>query len=135
LLKIVGFLLRLFSYLFHLVLGFFLLAIAIVAGFSHQPLNMGMLPFSDDNVLRGVFLLALAAITTTLLAIARVVKFLFPLWAAVALYLLVRGFLFSPYWFPDTDSFKTALLLIGGAFLALIGALWTLKPRRGRLYS
>ena len=96
---------------------------------------MGMLPFSDDNILRGVFLLGLAAITTTLLAMTRILKFLFPLWAAFALYLMVRGFLFSPYSFPDTNSFKDALLLMAGAVLALIGALWTLKPRRGRLYS
>jgi len=134
-LKIVGFLLRLFSYLFHLVLGLFLLAIAAISGFSHQPLNMGMLPFSDDNILRGVFLLGLAAITTTLLAMTRILKFLFPLWAAFAFYLMVRGFLFSPYSFPDTNSFKDAVLLMAGAVLALIGALWTLKPRRGRLYS
>jgi hypothetical protein len=70
----------------------------------------------------------------TLLALFRVFRYLFPLWAALVLYLMVKGFLFSPYQFAGPEAFKIGLLLILGALLAFIGAFWVLKSRRGRLY-
>ena len=130
-----GFLLRAFSLLFHLILCSFLLGITIVAWVSHQPLNLEMLPFPDDHLVRDAFLLALAGFVATVLAITRVFKYLFPIWAGVALYLLVRGFFFSSYTFSGFASLKMALWLLLAALIALIGALWILKPRRGRLYS
>ena len=85
-LKAFGFLLRLYSYLFHLALSLFLLAIVTIAATSHQPLNLRMLPFSDDQMLMGVLGLGLAGLGSTLLAITRAFKYLFPLWAGYALY-------------------------------------------------
>lgn len=134
-LKAFGFLLRLYSYLFHLALSLFLLGIAIVAATSRQPLNLRMLPFSEGQMVRGVLGLGLAGLVCTLLAITRVFKYLFPLWAGYALYILIAGFFFSPYSFPNEGTFKTALWLILAAIAAFIGALWTLRPKRGRLYS
>jgi hypothetical protein len=135
-LRAIGFLLRLYSYLFHLLLSLFLLGIALVAGSSHQALNLGMLPFAPEHMVRTVFVLAMAGLISTALAMTtRVFRLPFPVWAALVFYWLFRGFFFSPYSFPNPGAFKNALWLILGAFLALIGALWTLKPRRGRLYS
>jgi hypothetical protein len=79
-------------------------------------------------------MLGIAGLLATLLAITRTFKYLFPVWAAIVLYLMVRGYIFSPYSFPNADALKTALWLILAAVIALVGALWTLKPRRGRLY-
>ena len=134
-LKAFGFLLRFYSYLFHLALSLFLLAIATIAATSHQPLNLRMLPFSDDQMLMGVLGLGLAGLGSTLLAITRAFKYLFPLWAGYALYALIAGFFFSSYSFPNRDAFATALWLILAAVGAFVGAVWTLRPRRGRLYS
>jgi hypothetical protein len=134
-LRIIGFLLRLYSYLFHLLLCLFLLGIAFVAITGHQNLNLAMLPFSPQHTLRTVLLLAMAGLLSITLSISRVLKLLFPVWAALVLYWLCYGFLVSPYTFPNAAAFQNALWLIAGAVLALIGALWTLKPRRGRLYS
>jgi hypothetical protein len=134
-LRVIGFLLRLYSYLFHLLVCLFLLGIALVASTSHQPLNLGMLPFAPEHMLRTVFILALVGLLSTVLAMTRILRILFPVWAALVLYWLVRGFLFSSYSFPNAVAFKNALWLILGALLALVGALWTLRPRRGRLYS
>jgi len=94
-----------------------------------------MLPFAPEHMLRTVFILTVAGLIVTVLAITRTFKFFFPIWAALVFYWLFQGFFFSSYTFPNTDAFKNALWLISGATLALIGALWTLKPRRGRLYS
>jgi hypothetical protein len=121
--------------LFHLLLCLFLLGIALVAGSSHQTLNLGMLPFAPEHMVRTVFILAIAGLISTVLAMTRIFKLLFPVWAALVLYWLFRGFFVSSFSFPNPGAFKNALWLVLGAFLALVGALWTLKPRRGRLYS
>jgi hypothetical protein len=113
----------------------FLLGVALVASSSHQSLNLAMLPFAPEHQLRTVFLLALAGLLATILAITRTIKLLFPVWAALVVYWLFSGFLFSSYTFSNADAFKGSLWLIFGALLALIGSIWTLKPRRGRLYS
>lgn len=132
--KLIGFLLRFFSYLFHLVLSLFLLGIAAVAASSHQPLQMGMLPFDDEHMVAGLFWLAVLGLVITLLAITNLFRYTFPLWAVLVLYLMVNGFLFSSYGFRDESDFKTACALMLGAVVALVGAIWVLKPRRGRLY-
>ncbi len=130
----VGFLLRLFSYLFHLALSAFLLGVAAIAAFSHQTLALGMLPFAEEQMVSRVAILGAIGLLATLLALFHVFRYLFPLWAGLALYLMVNGFLFSPYRFAGPDAFKSGLWLIFAALLAFIGALWVLKPRRGRLY-
>ncbi len=130
----VGILLRLYSYMFHLALSAFLLGIAAIALWHHQPLSLGMLPFDEDQTVSRIAILGLAGLFATLLALFRVFRYLFPLWAAFALYLIVKGFLLSSYRFIEPDAHKTALWLISAALLAFFGALWVLKPRRGRLY-
>jgi hypothetical protein len=130
----VGILLRLYSYMFHLALSAFLLGVAAIALWSHQPLSLGMLPFDEEQTVWRVALLGAAGLFATLIALFRVSRYLFPLWAALALYLMVKGFLLSSYRFVEPDAHKTALWMILAALLALFGALWVLKPRRGRLY-
>lgn len=130
--KAFGFLLRTYSYLFHLALSVFLLGVASVSAASQQPLDLRMLPFSEENVLSGVFTLGIVGLLVTLLALTRIFRYLFPLWAALVLYLMVRGFFFSPYTFSGLNGFKTALWLSFGALIAFFGALWVLKARRRR---
>lgn len=130
----VGILLRLYSYMFHLALSTFLLGIAVISVSSHQPLALGMLPFSEEQMVSRVAILGAVGLFSTLLALFRVFRYLFPLWAGLVLYLMVSGFLFSPYRFAGLGAFKSGLSLILAALLAFIGALWVLKPRRGRLY-
>ena len=131
--RVIGFLLRLWSYVSHLVLSLFLLLLALISATSHQRLKLGMLPFSDDRMLIGLVTLGVAGLICTLLAMTGRFRYLFPLWAAVVLVLMVKGFILSPYTFPNADAFRVALWLIFGALCAFLGALWVLKPRRGRL--
>jgi hypothetical protein len=129
-----GILLRLYSYLFHLALSAFLLGIAGIAASSGQPLALRMLPFDDEHMVSRVAILGTVGLFATLLALTRVFRYLYPLWAALVLYLLIKGLLLSPFSFAGPDSFKGALWLILAAGAAFFGALWVLKPRRGRLY-
>jgi hypothetical protein len=120
--------------MFHLALSAFLVGVAAIALSSHQPLSLGMLPFDEEQTVSRIAILGVAALFATLLALFRVFRYLFPLWAAYALYLMVKGFLLNSYRFVEPDAHKTGLWLILAALLAFFGALWVLKPRRGRLY-
>ena len=127
-----GILLRLFSYAFHLALSAFLLGVAFIAASSHQPLALGILPFSEDPMVSRVAMLGAVGMFSTLLALFRVFRYLFPLWAGWALYLMVKGLLFSPYRFAGPEAFRTGLWFVAAAALAFLGALWVLRSRRRR---
>jgi uncharacterized membrane protein len=94
-----------------------------------------MLPFDDEHVLTGTYIIGVLGITVVLLALFRVAKFLYPLWAAATLYFLVKGYFFSSYVFHGINDLRATLWFLLAVLLAFIGAVWTLKPRRGRLYS
>lgn len=133
--KFVGFLLRMFSYFFHLLSSVFLLGIASIALLNHQSLNLRMLPFGEGKLVAGAFVLGLFGLTATLLAFTKLFRYLFPLWAAGTVYSLVRGYFFSSYSFGSHEEVRWAMFYIAASVVALTGALWTLKPKRGRLYS
>ena len=113
-----GLILRLFSYVFHLVLTVFLVGIAIIAATSHQPLNLRMLPFSGESVVHDVLLLGVIGFLVTILALTNIFRYFFPIWAAAIAYLTVRGYFFSGYVFANPNDFKTALWLT----IAAVGA-------------
>ena len=131
--RFLGILFRLFSYVFHLVLSAFLLGTAAIAASSHQSLSLKMLPFDDEHMVSRVAILGAVGLFCTLLALLRVFRYLFPLWAALVLYLMVTGLFFSSYTFEGVAGLKSGLSLVLGALCAFIGAAWVLKPRRGRL--
>jgi hypothetical protein len=67
-----------------------------------------------------------------LLAIKRIVPALFFVWALLVLGLMVKGYIFSGYHFGGGD-FRTALYLIAGGIISLLGAWFGLRrtPARG----
>ncbi|MGA7414560.1 MAG: hypothetical protein WBW33_29090 [Bryobacteraceae bacterium] len=125
-----GFVLRLYSYLFNLILCLFLLGVGLIANASHTVPKLGMLPFTDENMNRGVITLAIVGLVCTLLAATGIFRYLFPVWTAVVLFLMVKGFIFSHYTFANETAFKVALWLTFGALVAFVGGLWVLKRRR-----
>jgi hypothetical protein len=56
-------------------------------------------------------------------------RFLFPIWAAVVVWLMIKGFFLGPSTFASAESFRWAVLLTLGGIGAFFGALWTLKHR------
>ena len=124
--------LRVYSYLYHLVLCLFLLGIAIVAKSSTTILQMPMLPWSGSELLSWLLWGSLAGIVSIFLAITGVFRFLFPIWTLVVLVLMVQGFLVKPYTFEGKPDFYQVLWLIAGAALAFLGSLTLLRPKRNR---
>lgn len=119
---------RIFSYLYHLILGLFLLAIGSIALFSsNKTLRMDMLPWEDPALTYWVFFGSLVGLVSLVLAIKGKVRLLFRLWTVVVFALMAYGFFISK--FHLGDFFVTALLLTLGALVAVLGS-WTRVPKR-----
>ncbi|MGH9668405.1 MAG: hypothetical protein ACRD9L_28625 [Bryobacteraceae bacterium] len=126
--KAVGLLLRLFGYLFQVLLSLFLIGIAIAAG--SNTLQLGMLPWSGSSLNHWVVGLGILGLLATLLAIVGIIRFLFPLWCLFVLVMLARGYFFSSYRFSGPEEWHLSLWLTAGAVLAFVGSLTIFRARK-----
>jgi hypothetical protein len=123
-------LMRYYSYLFHLLLALFLLAVSGLALASGSPaLHLGMLPWTGQTLTYVLFFGALAGLIAILLAMTGVLRLLFGLWSLLIVFFLVKGYIFSGYKFEGTE-FRTSLYLIVASLIALPGAWIRIRPAR-----
>jgi hypothetical protein len=125
-------LLRVYAYCFHLVLALFLIGISTVALTSGTNLTLGMLPWQGTTLTSATLLLGLVGVVCIIMAVTGFVRWLFPLWALIALILMLRGFFLSSYTFPSAGDFRSAVWLSIGAFVAFVGSLSLFGRRRAR---
>ena len=124
-------LLRLYSYLYHLVLCLFLLGMSGLAKASDaHNLNLSMLPWKGDELINWVFYGSLVGLIAIVLAITGMFRYLFPVWTLIVAVLMFRGFLIQGYVFSGKDQFYAILALILGALFAFLGSLTLLKKQR-----
>jgi hypothetical protein len=126
-----GWLLLIYSFLFHFVLALFLLGLAYVplsAG-AHN-LKLGMLPWEGRRLTYWVLTLGVAGLLCVFLAVTRIFRFVFPFWTLLILILMFRGFFLSSYTFSGAAGFRVAAWLVFGAFVAFIGSLSLFRRRR-----
>ncbi len=126
----IALLLRIYSFVFHMMLGVFLVTSAAISYRSHRTMNLDMLPFPDENLLRDTVLLGLIGIFCTLLSLTRTLKILFVLWTALAFYLMLKWFFLESYVFDDAHQTRGAIWLTFGALGAFFGAAWAMRTRR-----
>jgi len=120
---------RIFSYLYHLVLGLVLLAIGAIALFSSdETLQMPVLPWRDPALTYWLFFGSLAGLISLALAATGKIRLLFRLWTVAVFGLMVYGFFLSSYHLGRTAT--NALLLTLGALIAMIGSWTRIKRRR-----
>lgn len=125
-------LLRMYSYLYHLALCLFLIGVSAMAMLSgRNNLKLGMLPWTGDTLARAVIALGIVGIVCLILAVTGFIRWLFPLWTLVVLGFLVRGYFLTGYSFEGAGEFKFAIWLTAGALLAFLGSL-SLFTRRKR---
>ncbi|HYP12978.1 MAG TPA: hypothetical protein VEQ63_03565 [Bryobacteraceae bacterium] len=124
--------LRVYSYLFHLVLALFLLGMAIVANVSNSQLRLDVLPWKGEELTQWLLWGSIAGLISTILAMTGVFPFLFPIWAFVVLAMMIRGFLLQPYTYASRGEFYNTLWLIGAALLAFIASLTAFRMKRRR---
>jgi hypothetical protein len=125
-------LLRVYAYGFHLVLALFLIGISTVALTSGTNLTLGMLPWQGATLTSATLLLGLVGVVCIIMAVTGFVRWLFPLWALIALILMLRGFFLSSYTFPSAGDFRSAVWLSIAAFVAFVGSLSLFGRRRAR---
>ncbi|MGH9614754.1 MAG: hypothetical protein ACRD4P_16935 [Bryobacteraceae bacterium] len=129
--KVIAWLLRVYSYLFHLLLSLFLVGIAIVSLASRpQTLKLGMLPWTGPGLSWWVLGLGIIGLICIFLAITGIVRFLFSLWTLLIFILILRGFFLSPFTFSGAAQFQGAIWLTIGALVAFLGSLTLLTKRR-----
>jgi len=116
-------LLRIFAYIFHLLLCLFLLGLGVAGLAGENQLKLGMLPWEGPALTRAVIILAVAGLACTLLAVLGKARLLFPLWALFALGMMVRGFFLTSYTFADTGQFRFDVWLTVAALIAFLASL------------
>ncbi len=129
----VGFIMRVFSYLYNAILAFFLLGVSSLAwGSGQHNLNIGILPWEKTSLTYWMFALGVVAVLTTLASIFGKAKLVYFLWNLLVLVLLVKGFMFSKFTFTDPAQIKLAAWLVVLTLLASLGAwfAWRAKPAR-----
>ena len=113
---------RLFSYLFHLLLALVLLALCVVTWFSGtHTFQIGILPWQGQTLGYWLLCSALVGLVSVYLATKRILPVVFFIWSLVVLVMLVRGYFFSTYRFGPGGCL-TALYLVGGAAIAAVGS-------------
>jgi hypothetical protein len=120
-------LLRFFSYLFHFVLGAFLLGIAVLALASGpRALHLEMLPWTGVALAFILLCGSLLGLLSLALAASGKMKLPFFLWSLLVAVMLLRGDFFSGFRFSP-DGVQTGLELLAASWLALVGAWFALR--------
>jgi hypothetical protein len=115
-------LLRYFSFLYHGVLAIFLLAVSGLAlGAGGRSLRLDMLPWTGATLTYVTLFGSLLGLAAVALAILRKVRPLFFVWSLAVIILLVKGYVFSGYYFEPGGVTRAALLILG-SFAAAAGA-------------
>ena len=125
-------LLRVYSYLYHLVLCVFLLGMAIVAKSGTGLLKLDVLPWDGAELAQWLLWGSIAGLVSIFLAITGIFKYLFPVWTLVVVVMMIRGYLLQPYTYAGKEPFYQTLLLIGGALLAFFASLTVFGARKKR---
>ena len=121
--SVLGMLLRLYSYLYELILSLFLLGLALVAIASHgSGLNLGMLPWKGRTLVHWLLGIAIVGLLSLLLAWLGKLRFLFLLYSVAVFGLMARGYFLGSYAFGGKDEFRMAIWLTLGAMVAIFGA-------------
>ncbi len=118
--------LRIFSYVFEILLSLFMLALGIVGG---DQLDLhGLLPWGPPSLAHWLIILSLIGIACTVLAITGWFRYIYPLWTLAVVVMLFRGFIFGLESFSRSlFSFNQSIWLIALALLAFIGSLTVLR--------
>jgi hypothetical protein len=126
--KVVSFLIRIYSLLFHLLLSLFMLGLSIVGyASSGAGLSLGMAPWTGSQLVGSLAALGLGGLLFVILAFNGAQRFLYMIWTLVIVYLLVNGYFLTNYRFSGQDEFQFAINLALLALLAFFGGILLLR--------
>jgi ABC-type maltose transport system permease subunit len=119
---VIGAVVRIYSYIFHLLLSVFLLGLSLMAFTSGYSLRLEMFPWDAEQPRYWLLALGIIGIAAVLLALKGVARVVFLVWAIAVFVMLAKGYVFSGYRFAGVNQFTQTLLLLAGALLACVGA-------------
>lgn len=123
-----GLLMRTFGYLYHLVLGLFLLVVGAIGLFgSESRLDMRLLPWQEPTLGYVLFFGSLAGLFFLALAVTNKLRLPFRLWTVIVFLVMAYCYILTGY--PIGSAFTNVVLLLLGALIAAVGS-WTGKRRR-----
>jgi hypothetical protein len=117
---------RYFSFVFHGLLAIILIAVSGVALASGRALRLDMLPWTGFTLVCVVFFGSLFGLATVVLAFRRQLSALFFVWTLVVAVLLLKGYVFSSYYFEPGDL-GLALFEIAASLLSIAGAWFQMR--------
>src|SRR5258706_11852091 len=117
-----GAILRVYSYIYHLLISVVLLALSLVAFASDNfNLKQEMLPWTGKELVCWMFGLGLIGALSVILAFMGKLRILFLAWALAVVIGLVRGIVLGGMRFENAEAFRGALYLIAAGLIALLG--------------
>jgi hypothetical protein len=129
--RVIGLVLRIFSFIFHALLIVFMLAASVLAWTSGSTLEIAVLPWTGDALVRWAFFSGLAGAIIGVLALKRIAPVLFLLWNVAVVIMLVRGYFLSSYGFGlGGGSIISALYTTLAAVVAAFGSWLQMRPAR-----
>jgi hypothetical protein len=129
--EVVKALLRLLSYMFHVLLCVWLFALALLALFAGAPaLHLAMLPWTGLTLLYILLFGSLVGLVIVISALSGHARWLFFLWSLVIAGMVIKSYFLSGYHFNPGEA-KTALYLTVGSLIALLGS-WFVMTRRSK---
>ena len=127
--KALGALLRIFSYLFHLILCLFLGGVGLIAYLTPAAaFRTPLLPWEGDQLACALMCGAAVGLISLVLAVTGKFRLLFILWTLAVVIMMFRGFYLGAYTFDGVGEFKQSLWIFGASVLAFLGSLT--RPKR-----
>lgn len=122
--------LRLFSYVFQLLIALGALAAGTVAAMSdHTTFQFDFLPWSGKELQMWLMGLGVVGVLSVVLAYKGKLKFLFVVWTLLVTGLVARGIFLSPYTFEGESDFQWALFFLSGVVATVLGAVSRFRMR------
>lgn len=127
-------LMRSFAYLYFAGVSAFLAGIALVAYLSgfHTLNSGGMTPQTGEDLSRLLLGIGVIGLITIALAVLGKMRWLFSIYAIFITIMMFRWLFLSSYTFESPDAFWMGVLLFGGAVIATLFSLFTLRSGRPR---
>ena len=123
-------LMRYFGYFYHGLLALFLLVVSGMAlATGMHSLRLSMLPWKGESLTWWTLGLALLGLASVVLAVKRILPAVFFVWTIVVLAFMLKGYVFSGYYFRKGEIATTGYL-IAGAVISALGAWYGMKGAR-----
>lgn len=131
--RVLGVMMRAYSYLFHILLALFLIALALL-DFSNgvHNLNLRMMPWKGATLAYAVLAMGIVGFLATVLAWKGLLRLFFFVWALFVAGFMIKGYIFSAYIFAGAADFWRTMAFIFAALIAAAGAylIWRQQPAR-----